>query len=134
MKRILVSLVVLAIIGAGVGYYMYNKPVESLEHKKADIVISADQLLKEYESDETSANEKFLGKVIEVNGKVTGISNEDGKKKVNIETSNPMSAIICEMEENMSTGDMKEGDNVKMKGMCSGYLSDVILVQSSVVK
>ena len=134
MKKILISLIVLSVIGVGIGYYMYNKPVESLEYKKADVVISADQLIKEYESDETAANEKYLGKVIEVSGKVADITEEGGKKKVSMETSNPMSAVICEMEEKMSTGDMKAGDNVKMKGMCSGYLSDVILVQSNVVK
>ncbi len=134
MKKILISLVVLALIGGGIGYYMYNKPVESLEHKKADVMVSADQLLKEYESDEKTANEKYLGKVVEVSGKVADITNEEGKKKVNLETSNPISSIICEMEEKMSTGDLKAGDNVKMKGMCSGYLSDVILVQSCIVK
>jgi hypothetical protein len=134
MKKILVALIVLALIGAGFGYYLYNKPVESLEHKKADVVISADQLVKDYESDEKSANQKYLGKVVEVSGKVTEITSEEGKKKVNLETSNPISTVICELEESLNTGNLKKGDDVKMKGMCSGYLSDVILVQSSIVK
>ena len=134
MKKILVPLAILALIGAGIGYYMYNKPVESLKHKKADVSTSADQLLTEYEADEKTANEKYLGKVVEVNGRITGITNEEGKNKVILETSSPMASVICEMEESMNMSDLKAGDNVKVKGMCTGYLSDVILVQSSVIK
>ncbi len=133
MKKILITLIVLAVIAASYGYYMYNKPVESLENKEAEVTISADQLIADYESDEKAANEKYLGKVVMVNGKITDITNEEGKKKVNLETSNPISAIICEMEENKKTEHLKAGDMIKVKGMCSGYLSDVILVQSVVV-
>ncbi len=133
MKKILITLIVLAIIGASYGYYMYNKPVESLEDKEADVTISADQLIADYEADEKTANEKYLGKVVVVSGKITDITNEEGKKKVNLETSNPISVVICEMEENKKTNNLKAGDMIKVKGMCSGYLSDVILVQSVVV-
>ncbi len=134
MKKFLIALIVLALIGAAFGYYLYNKPVESLEHKKADVMISADQLEKEYESDEKAANGKYLGKVVEVNGKIAEVTNEEGKNKVSLETSNPISAVICELEGNGKTDNLKAGDQVKMKGKCTGYLSDVILVQSSIVK
>ena len=134
MKKILIPLVALALVGAGIGFYMYNKPVESLEHKKADVTVTADQLLSDYESDEKAANDKYLGKVVEVSGKVASIANEEGKVKVSLETSNPISSVICELEDKMITGELKAGDDVKMKGMCSGYLSDVIVVQSSVVR
>lgn len=133
MKKILITLIVLAVIGASYGYYMYNKPVESLENKEANVTISADQLIADYEADEKNANDKYLGKVVMVSGKIAEITNEEGKKKVNLETSNPISAVICEMEESKKTEKLKAGDMIKVKGMCSGYLSDVILVQSVVV-
>ncbi|HZV71291.1 MAG TPA: hypothetical protein VFG10_17170 [Saprospiraceae bacterium] len=134
MKKILIALILLAIIGAGYGYYIYNRPVASLEDKEADVAISADQMITDYETDETAANEKYLGKVVVVTGKITEITSEEGKKKVNLETSNPISAVICEMEENKKTENLKAGAMIKVKGMCSGYLSDVILVQSVIVK
>jgi hypothetical protein len=112
MKKILITLIVLAIIGASYGYYMYNKPVESLENKEADVTIAADQLIADYESDEKTANEKYLGKVVVVSGKIAGITNEEGKKKVNLETSNPISAVICEMEGNKKTENLKAGDMI----------------------
>ena len=134
MKKVLIALVVLVVVGAGFAYYLYNKPVASLEHQKSDVTVSADQLIQDYESDENTANEKYLGKVVEVSGKVAGVTQEEGKHKVSLETTNPMSAVIGELEDHLNTGGVKAGDQIRMKGKCSGYLNDVILVQSSIVK
>ncbi|MFZ1677239.1 MAG: hypothetical protein WAT91_08200 [Saprospiraceae bacterium] len=135
MKKILITLIVLAVIGASYGYYIYVQPVEkSMENTKADIVITADQLIKDYEANESEADKKYLGKVLEVNGKVTEVTTEEGKKKIILETSNPISAVIFDFDESINTGNIKTGDNVRLKGRCTGYLSDVILVQSSIIK
>ena len=134
MKKVLILLLALGVIAAGVGYYMYNKPVASLEKKKADISITAAQLISDYEADEKSANDKYLGKLIEVSGKVADITTEEGKTKIQLETPNPISLIICEMETGKETGSIQAGDETVIKGMCSGYLSDVILVQATIVK
>lgn len=134
MKKIIISIVVLAVIAAGIGYYMYNKPVASLENKKADVSVTADQILSEYESDETAANVKYLGKVVEVKGKVATITNEEGKQKVQLETSNPIALVICELEDGKTADGLQPGDMALVKGNCSGYLNDVILVHSTVSK
>lgn len=134
MKKIIIPLIALAMIGAAIGFYMYNKPVQSLENKKADVTISAEQLLSDYESNEQSANDKYLGKVVQVNGTVAEISTGEGKNKIHLETSNPISVVITELDEGNTVEGLKIGDEATVKGMCSGYLSDVILVRSSVVK
>ncbi len=134
MKKVLIILLVLSAVGAGVGYYMYNKPVASLEKKKADVEVTASMLIEDYEADEKAANDKYLGKVVQVSGKVSGITEEEGRKKVQLETASPMSLVICELETGGETGDLKAGDEAVFKGLCSGYLSDVILVQTTIVK
>ena len=134
MKKILIPLLVLAFIGAGIGFYMYNKPVESLEKKKADVTVTADQLLADYESNEAQANDKYLGKVVQVSGKVAEVTSADGKNKVHLETSNPISVVITELDEGNTAKGLQTGDLATVKGMCSGYLSDVVLVRSTVVK
>jgi len=134
MRKIILFLLVLGIIGAGIGYYMYNKPVASLENKKPDVEVAASRMIGDYEADEKAANEMYLGKVVQVEGKVAAVAVEEGKTKVQLETGNPMSMIICELEDGSEAGSLKAGDEVKIKGMCSGYLSDVILVQASLVK
>lgn len=133
MKKVLLIVLLLGVIGAGVGYYLYNKPVASLEHKKADLEITAAGLIEAYEADEKAADSIYLGKIIAVSGKITEITNEEGKLKINLETSNPIALIICEMEAGVNADPLKAGDEIKIKGLCSGYLSDVILVQSTIV-
>jgi len=134
MKKIIIPLVVLGLIAAGVGFYMYNKPVESLDNKKAEVVVTADQLLTDYESNEQTANDKYLGKVVQVSGKVVEVTTEEGKNKIHLETSNPISMVITELDEGNGVEGLQPGEQATVKGMCSGYLSDVILVRSSVVK
>ncbi len=135
MRKVILFLLVLGVIGLGIGYiyYMYNKPVASLENKKPEVEVTASQLMAHYEANETVANETYLGKLVQVSGKVADITLEDGRKKIHLETPNPISMIICELEAGMETGVLKAGDEAKVKGLCSGYLSDVILVQSSIV-
>lgn len=133
MKKIL--LVILGLVVVVVGAWLYlNRNVASLQNQKPDVEVSAQKLLEDYAADEKTANETYLGKVVQVSGKVTTITEEEGKKKVNLDTGNPISAIICEVENGKDIGSVKAGDEVKMKGLCSGYLSDVILVQANVVK
>jgi tRNA_anti-like len=134
MRKVILFILVLGVIGAGIGYYMYNKPVASLEKKKADVEATADEIIAAYEADEKAADGLYLGKVVQVTGKVSVITEEGGTKKIQLETSNPMALIICEMETGTETEGVKAGDMVSVKGMCSGYLSDVILVQSTLVK
>ncbi|HJW31333.1 MAG TPA: hypothetical protein VJ508_19025 [Saprospiraceae bacterium] len=133
-KRIIIGLLALCIIGGGIGYYLYNKPVESLEHRKADVEVTATKLLADYEANESTANNLYLGKVVLVSGKITNITDEAGKKKINLDAGSPMSGIICELEDGKDAGSLKTGDEIKVKGKCSGYLSDVVLVQSNIVK
>lgn len=134
MKKFLIPLLIIGIIAAGIGYYMYNKPVESLEKKKADVSVTASQIIADYEADEKAANEKYLGKVVEVSGKVSTITDDGGKAKILLETDNPMALVICELEDGKDAGQIQAGDQAKVKGLCSGYLSDVVLVQSTVEK
>jgi hypothetical protein len=134
MKKILIPVIIIGIIAVGIGYYMYNKPVASLENKKADVSVTANQIISEYEADEKAANEKYLGKVVEVSGTVSTITDEGGKVKVQLQTDNPMALVICELEDGKDAGQIQAGQQAKVKGLCSGYLSDVVLVQSTVEK
>ena len=134
MKKLVIPLIVLAAIFIGIGFYMYNKPVESLDNKKAEVTVTADQLLADYEANEQAANDKYLGKVVQVSGKVAQVTSEDGKNKVVFETGNPISGVITELEEGNNAEGINAGEEATVKGMCSGYLSDVILVRSTVVR
>jgi len=134
MKKILYIVLAIIVIGALTGYYYYNKPVESLVNARPEVEVSAHKLLTDYETDEKAANDVYLGKVIEVSGEIAAIVDEAGKQKIQLDGGSPMSSIICEIDSSRGIGSVKSGDLVKVKGLCSGYLSDVIVVQANVMK
>ncbi len=128
MKKLLIAAAVLAIIGGSIGYYMYNKPVEKMEGMKVDENISATELFETYEADEMTANKRFLDKVIVVKGTVTKTTKDDGKSAIMLDTGDMLANIMCQMED--IDGDLPaEGATVTIKGLCTGYLTDVVLIK-----
>ncbi|MBK8700792.1 MAG: hypothetical protein IPN29_15115 [Saprospiraceae bacterium] len=134
MKKIIYIVIILGILGAGFGYYHYNRPVSSLSGSSADISLTPNDLLTAFESNETEANGKYLDKVIQVSGQVSKVEVSAGKTSVYLKTSNEMSSVICEMEDGFDPAMASTGTNITIKGKCTGYLMDVVLVQAVVVK
>lgn len=128
MRKIFIGLFLLVLIGGGVGLYMFNKPLESTMALKSDFTMKAADLLIAFESDETLANSKYLDKVIEVSGYVKKLNVDEGKTTVYLDSDNPMSNVIFQLEEFNTS--IKEGEKITLKGVCTGYLMDVVLVRA----
>lgn len=133
-KRILKwSLVVALVIittGGIIGYKMYNKPHRNVEAAKG-MEVSATQLITDYETNEAAANEKYLDKVIAVTGQVTEVAKNQKSETVITLKGTDMGGIICTLEGNAGTA-ISAGTTVIIKGICTGYLTDVVLVRAVV--
>jgi len=122
-------LVVLIIVGV-FGYYLYNKPMDSLDHVKSVATLSADSIFKLYELDEVRTNELYLDKVITVTGKIQNVLSDTSGVSINLQTSSGLFGVTCKMEtENLDVSQFSEGQVVHVKGLCSGYLMDVVLIR-----
>ena len=131
MKKILFSLGILGLIGLAIGLYVYNKPHKNIEKSAADFKIEANQLLTEFEANESEANKKYLDKLIEVTGTVREMSSDEEGISVILESENPLSGVICQLD-NLTTHkktSFQTGEKVTFKGLCTGMLMDVILVR-----
>jgi len=128
MKKIILILLVLGVIGGGVGFYLYNKPVDKMKSMSVDATLTAEQLFTEFEEDEMKANEKYLDKVLVVKGEVTKTSKDEEKATILLDTGDMLANIMCQMED--TEVDLPaEGDMVSIKGLCTGYLTDVVLIK-----
>jgi len=127
VKKALFSLIVIGFIGGVIGLYMFNKPIKSTTNLKTDYSIDAEVLLNVFEEDENSANIKYLDKVIEVKGQVQKVEESDGKITVYLNTENLMSNIIFQLEDINEV--INEGEEITLKGICTGYLMDVVFVR-----
>jgi putative nucleic acid binding protein len=131
MKKyiIIISTLVLAAV-AIYGLYLYNKPHQSVEKEKAAYSLSAEELYARFESNEEEANKTYLGKVIRVHGQISSLANyAPGKTNIYLSTGS-INSVSCRPEEKSEkkVESLLPGDSVTLKGVCTGMLMDVVLV------
>ena len=130
IMKVLKYVFLLAAVGTVTGFYLYNKPVKSTSAKNSDLSIQSHDLFAAYERNEMDANQKYLNKVVSVVGKISTVTKEDENDILTLETGTGMFGIVCKMEKGeMTRKQLKTGDNVKLKGICTGMLMDVVLVR-----
>ena len=134
-KKIILAILILSIVGAVVAYKMYNKPHVNVANSKADITITANKILTDFSSDETSANKLYLEKIIEVKGTISETKLEKGKGIITLKTNDDFGSVLCHLSEEATKemSSLKVGQTISLKGICTGYLMDVILVKCEII-
>lgn len=135
MKKILWAFLAFVLIGAAVGFYLWNKPHENIQTAKVEAAIAAADLFSEFEANEEAANAKYLGKTVLVSGVVKESSKEEGYVKVMLETGKDFT-VVCALDElsQHPRSDFAAGETVKMKGKLSGFNLDVQIERCVEVK
>ena len=106
--------------------WIFNKPHRDVA-KEMGIALSAQQLYDSFRTNEASANSQYLDKAIELTGTVADIStNQEGQKVVNFSTNDPLVMINCTFK--TDPGNLKVGDSITFKGICTGYIPDANVV------
>jgi tRNA_anti-like len=127
IKILILLIFILALLGSSYAwFFVWNKPQQNVKSATA-IPVQATVLFSEYSSNEKNANTKYIDKIVEVSGKVSTVSkNSEGKTVVLLQTDDLMFGVNCTMEEDV---EIKEGEAVSLKGICTGYLTDVVLIR-----
>jgi len=136
-RNIFIGILVIGLIGAIYAYSEYTRGNPDLAGAKADISISASQLLGEYSKDEKSANAKYLNKITSVRGILKSIDKDHtGSISLSLDTGDPIAGVSCELDARHLTDADKvhAGDSVTVTGICTGMLTDVVLVRCSAEK
>jgi hypothetical protein len=132
LKALFILLPIVLLIGVFVAYKQYTKPHRVVEEEVA-IHIQASKLFSEFEADEVTANQNYLNKVISVTGTVVAFNtNQDGASVVLLESENPMFGVSCTLDEKIDS--LNLGSSVTIKGICTGYLSDVVITRGILSK
>lgn len=130
MKKLLFLILVLAIAGAGIALYFWNKPHETVEDVTGQ-KITAQQLSQAFEADELKANRDYLHKVLAVSGTIVDVNtNQDGKTVLLLQGDNSFGGVQCTMKEMLPN--FRSGDKVTIKGFCNGYTLVVLLSECAV--
>lgn len=126
-------MILFAAVGVGLCYsiYEWNKPARDVNDEKG-IKISAVAIFDSFTNHEQAANLSFLNKAIEVSGKVLNVKkNQAGNTVVYLKSADPFFGVNCTFKQNPGT--ITKGNNIVFKGICTGFLSDVILNEGVLV-
>jgi hypothetical protein len=135
-KKIVTGLLLLALAGAGYGWYSYQKAPPDIRKQKAGIEITAVDLLKAFQQDEMASNAKYVDKVLIVAGTVTGIQTDSsGQATVSLLTNDPLAAVTCSFyQDDEGVKKINAGSIARIKGICTGILTDVVINKCSLME
>lgn len=130
LRNTLLALLLAAALGGAYFYKQLNKPHLDVTQAATDVKLTATELYNQFSTDETAANTKYLEKVVLVCGKVTNTSTTDaGAISIQLDAGSEMGGVVCELDPltKHPKTTFTPGEEICLKGLCSGYLSDVVI-------
>ena len=137
LKRIILFILVIGTI-ASIAFYMWNKPHKDIAAAKEDFILTSTDFYKEYVANETTANTKYLDKVIAVEGTISAIELENADEPtVALTTGTADMTVSCGFKKELlnEIKKLKQNDKIKIKGKCDGMgMFGVVITQCSLIK
>lgn len=128
-KKIFIILGLFIIVAAAVIYYLFSMKFKDMNDVQADYEISANDLIKSFQLNDSAANVKYSEKVIAVNGQVTDIETADTTINIKMTDEQSGSYLVFSFQksEEALLKAVKLGDMISIKGSCSGAIFSEIL-------
>ena len=134
IKITLFIILAVAVITILTALIAFNKKHADTAKVKPDFVITATTLQKEFEDNEVAASTRYINKILEVIGTIASTSPSDSAHlNVSLKTGNDISSVNCVLP---ATGDLskfKPGEEITLRGECSGFLMDVLLKNCAII-
>jgi hypothetical protein len=113
---------------------LFNKKHPDTAKVKPDFVLTATVLQKDFENNETAASSKYINKILEVTGTIVSVTAADSTNtNISLKTGNEMSSVICTFHKLADTSRFIPGNEISLRGECSGFLMDVLLNNCSII-
>jgi hypothetical protein len=137
-KRVFILVLMITLIASTLILYNYLAalPPAYRVYKKPDIQISSEELISSFNKNESKANTLFVGKVIETKGVIKKITYQNDEFTILLKGENEFSYVICVMQSDqyVKVNQMILGQSIVLKGMCKGFLNDVIFFNCIILK
>jgi len=137
MKKIILSVLVIALIGAAGTYYyafVYSKNRKFDMFNAEAMTIEANNLVKAFQDNEAEANKNYLDKVLMISGTVSATDQtQAGERTVTLSSDDPFAGVMVTLD-STEAALVNVNDKLRVKGFCKGFLSDVVITSAIVVK
>jgi len=125
LKKILIGVGVLVVIGGAIIFYMFNQPHRDVQAQSADYSFEASAIVNEYLADSKKANEKYLdsegeSKILEITGIVADISKDyNDQTVILLKGASDKAGVSCTFskENEAGTTNVKVGQTITVKGV-----------------
>lgn len=133
-KTMIAVAATIAIVGGGMfAWNEYNRGVGSADSMPVKESVSAADLFLAFNTDEQAATAKFVGvneQVVQVSGTIRSLEPASTDKvNVTLETGDAMAGVVCEFNKADVPVEWKAGDQVSVKGICTGMLLDIVFIR-----
>ena len=134
-RKKIIWLIILVVAASGIwyGYSEFTRTHADLTNLKADIKISAAELIKEFETaDSISVGKKYYDKIIEIEGNVKEINkNQYGDYTIILGDDSNTTSVQCEMDSTHreDAAQLKQDASVVMKGHFVGFQKSEIMLE-----
>jgi hypothetical protein len=137
LKRFIICTVIIIGTAAAIYFYKeYHRRPADMALVKADKKIDAAKLVTAFTENETVANKLYLGKTLEVTGTVTE-TEQPNDSLINIFLGGGVAfnQVSCLFDTRLNKfKDPQAGSILTIRGVCTGFLSDVELNRCVMVK
>ncbi|MCC6287697.1 MAG: hypothetical protein IT249_07415 [Chitinophagaceae bacterium] len=136
MQKKLIIFLAGVIICLGFAWYWYNKPREGVASKSTDASVRALQLYEAFNNNEAEANKIYLNKVIEVKGMVDDLANSGEEIILTLGLQPTGGGISCRFSpgKEVVEKNITKGQEITVKGRCTGFNIDVNLTDCVIAK
>lgn len=134
-KKIIIGALIVVVLGViGVWFFVFYAPT----HFKRDVAdekgiqLTAAALVKAYQDNEPNANALYLDKPLEIKGEISEIKiDQVGNTTLTLKSEDAFASVFCSLKK--ADPNLKPGQTVTVKGICTGFLSDVVLKDAIIV-
>lgn len=135
IKILIIGFILATLIGVLTWKFVINKEVADHKNAKSEYTLSMENLIKEAEKSDSALNRKYINKLIEVKGRIKNIVTDMKSTTIELGDSLSMSSVSCQMDERYSDElkQLKENEEIKIKGVYSGATSDTELGLGSTI-
>ncbi|OYU56302.1 MAG: hypothetical protein CFE25_03400 [Chitinophagaceae bacterium BSSC1] len=134
-QKVIIGALITVVLGViGVWFFVFYAPT----HYKRDVAdekgiqLTAAALVKAYQENESNANALYLDKPLEIKGEISETKvDQVGNTTLTLKSEDAFASVFCTLKK--ADLSLKPGQQVTVKGICTGFLSDVVLKDAIIV-
>ena len=135
VKKIIIGLLALGLLGGIYGYFQYNKEHRDIAAEEASTQIAAFDLFEVFVDDEANANALYLDRVIQVTGVVFEVAADEDSEMLVLQTKDDLFGVNVYFDQPQEIDHVKVGDEIVVKGHCTGGDEmGVVIAHASIVE